>query len=85
MFCAKTMTKLPDLTVPYFLILSVYALMVFKVFQKLFTTLFPSLKLLTILKMLTETLLRILFSVIGRRYLSIVRGIDPRIRIHTKM
>jgi hypothetical protein len=41
------------------------------VFQKLFTTLhnitfFASLKLLIILKMLTETLLRIPFSVIGR-------------------
>jgi hypothetical protein len=51
---------------------SVYALMVFKVFQKLFTTLCNYLLLwnyLLILKINTETLLRIPFSVIGRCFL----------------
>jgi hypothetical protein len=51
---------------------SVYSLMVFKVFHKLFTTLYnyPLLfffrNYLLILKMLTETLVRISFFVIGR-------------------
>jgi hypothetical protein len=50
----------------------VQALVVLKVFQKLslpytiINILFASLKLLTILKMLTETLLKIYFSVTGR-------------------
>ncbi len=57
-----------------------YALKVFKVFQSFslpYTTinfLFASLKLLTILKTLTETHLTILFSVIGHVMFSIV---DP--------
>jgi hypothetical protein len=56
-------------------VLSMYALVVFMVFQKFslcptfITFLFASLKLVTkILKMLPETPVRILFSVIGRYF-----------------